>query len=130
MKTACKRKPTLICGVLLLVLLAAAWFCAWLFSPVYGLEEMVAVQYCEIDGQVAKYIENRPESRFDRLKTRLAVGELYAVRGDTLIYTCAGFPEYLAVTGSGDTGYTLCRFDSFCTPEELALIGDDYAKVP
>ena len=52
------------------------------------------------------------------------------VRGDTLFYTCAGFPEYLAVTGSGDTGYTLCRFDSFCTPEELALIGDYYAKVP
>ena len=106
MKTACKRKPILICGVLLLVLLAAAWFCAWFFSPVYGLEEMVAVQYCEIDGQVAKYIENRPESRFDRLKTRLAVGELYAVRGDTLVYTCAGFPDY------------------------LALIGDYYAKVP
>ena len=115
MKTACKRKPILISGVLLLVLLAAAWFCAWFFSPVYGLEEMVAVQYCEIDGQVAKYIENRPESRFDRLKTRLAVGELYAVRGDTLFYTCAGFPDYLAVTGSGDTGYTLCRFDSFCS---------------
>ena len=116
--------------VVILGLAVVAVFCGWFFSPAYGLEEMVAVHYCEVDGRVAKYIENRPESRFDRLKTRLLVGELYAVRGDTLFYTCGDFPEYLAVSDSGDTGYTLCRFDSFCIPEELALIGDYYAKVP
>lgn len=115
---------------LLLLLVVLIGFGYWFFKPIYGLEQMVAVQYCEVDGQIAKYIENRPESRFDRLKTRLSVGELYAERGDTLFYTCGEFPEYLAVTGSGDTGYTLCRFDSFCTPEELALIGDYYASVP
>lgn len=105
-------------------------FCVWFIKPTYGLEEMVAVRYCEVDGQVAKYVETRPESRFDRWKTRLSVGVLYAVHGDSLYYLCGAFPEYLAVTDSGDTGYTLCRFESFCTPEELALIGDYYAKVP
>ena len=39
-------------------------------------------------------------------------------------------PEYLAVSDSGDTGYTLCRFESYCTPEEAAQIGEYYAKVP
>ena len=122
-------KTSKIIGIIL-GLAVIAVFCGWFFSPAYGLEEMVAVHYCEVDGKIAKYIEDRPESRFDRLKTRLSVGELYAVRGDTLFYTCGDFPEYLAVINSGDTGYTLCRFDSFCTPEELALIGDHYAQVP
>ena len=122
-------KTSKIIGIIL-GLAVIAVFCGWFFSPAYGLEEMVAVHYCEVDGKIAKYIEDRPESRFDRLKTRLSVGELFAVRGDTLFYTCGDFPEYLAVTNSGDTGYTLCRFESFCTQEELALIGDHYAQVP
>ena len=122
------KTARVLCAVLISAVCGI--FCAWFFSPAYGLEEMVAVHYCEVDGRVAKYIENRPESRFNRFKTRLLVGELYAVRGDTLFYTCGDFPEYLAVSDSGDTGYTLCRFESFCTPEELALIGDYYAKVP
>ena len=122
-------KTSKIIGIILGLAVIAA-FCGWFFSPAYGLEEMVAVHYCEVDGKIAKYIEDRPESRFDRLKTRLSVGELYAVRGETLFYTCGDFPEYLAVINSGDTGYTLCRFESFCTPEELALIGDHYAQVP
>ncbi len=119
----------IVCGVVVLAVICA--FCVWFFSPAYGLEQMVAIRYCEVDGQVAKYVENRPESRFDRLKTHLSVGDLYAVHGDSLYYLCGDFPEYLAVTDSDDTGYTLCRFESFCTPEELALIGDYYAtKVP
>ena len=122
-------KTSKIIGIIL-GLAVIAVFCGWFFSPAYGLEEMVAVHYCEVDGKIAKYIEDRPESRFDRLKTRLSVGELFAVRGDTLFYACGDFPEYLAVTNSGDTGYTLCRFESFCTQEELALIGDHYAQVP
>ena len=119
----------IVCGVVALAVLIG--FGYWLTKPAYGLEQMVAVRYCEVDGQVAKYVENRPESRFDRWKTRLSVGELYAIHGDSEYYLCGDFPEYLAVSDSEDTGYTLCRFESFCTPEELALIEDYYAtKVP
>ena len=51
---------------LVLLLAAAVGFGCWFTKPVYGLEQMVAVWYCEVDGQVARYIERRPESRFDR----------------------------------------------------------------
>lgn len=122
-----KGKMAAALAGLLAVLLGFGY---WFTKPVYGLEQMVAVHYCEVDDKIAKYIEDRPESRFDRLKTRLLVGELYAVRGDTLFYRCGDFPEYLAVADSGDTGYTLCRLDSYCTPEEAEQIGDHYAAVP
>lgn len=132
MKTANSRKPIWCIGILLLLVLATVWFCNWFFKPAFGLEQMVPVWYCEVDGQMARYIERRPESRFDRLVTRLTVGERYAVHeeADAEIYLCGAFPQTLAVKKSDDTGYCLLSFEQFCTPEEIALIGDYYARIP
>ena len=117
---------------LVLLLAAAVGFGYWFTKPVYCLEQMVAVWYCEVDGQVARYIERRPESRFDRLVTRLTVGELYAVHeeADAEIYLCGAFPGTLAVKKSDAAGYGLLTFEQFCTPEEIARIGDYYARIP
>ncbi len=132
MKTVYVRKSIWLIGILLLLALAAVWFCNWFFKPIYGLEQMEAVWYCEVDGQTARYIERRPESRFDRLVTRLTVGERYAVHeeADAEIFLCGEFPQTLAVKKSDDTGYCLLSFERFCTQEEAAQIGEYYARIP
>ena len=117
---------------LVLLLAVVLGFGYWFTKPVYGLEQMVAVWYCEVDGQMARYIERRPESRLDRLMTRLTVGELYAVHeeADAELYLCGAFPRTLAVKKSDAAGYGLLTFEQFCTPEEAARIGDYYARIP